>query len=121
MTETFYGPWELITQQTNFGDKWAFRVHGSDNADGLFEADTTQPWNLRVQGAEWTVELVFLDGDGQWQPAPNVVRTTGIAQPAGLTVTLDSHAPLHLDCVSMDPAINPPMRKNPYDFTVSGG
>lgn len=121
MMETFYGPWRLITQSADFGPTWAFRVHNSDDADGVYEADSPQPWTLNVHGAEWVVELIYLDGSGQWQPAPDVVQTTGIVAPNGLTVTLNSHTPIRLECVSLDSTINPPMHSNPYDFTTPGG
>ena len=113
MTDTFYGPWRLMTTPVAFGNTWAVRVHNSDNADGTYQADSAQPWDLDVHGAEWTVELVYLDGSGQWQPAPEMNRSTGIIAPNGLTVILQSHTPIRVDCVSLDPTINPPNASQP--------
>lgn len=121
MTETFYGPWRLITQPAGFGVKWSFRIDDSDDADGIHEADSPGPWNLPVHGSQWTLQLLVLDGDGHWVDAPAVTRTTAIVEPQGLTVRLDSHPPVSIECVSLDPTINPPMRPNPYDFTVQSG
>jgi hypothetical protein len=119
MTDTFYGQWRVMTTPVAFGNTWAVRVHNSDNADGMYQADSAQPWDLDVHGAEWTVELVYLDGSGQWQPAPEMNRSTGIIAPNGLTVILQSHTPIRV--VSLDPTINPPMHPNPYDFTIRAG
>lgn len=121
MTETFYGPWRLTTQPAGFGVKWAVDVHGSDDADGVREADGPTPLDVAVHGAEWTVTLLVFDGDGNHSEAPNVTRTTGIVDPQGLTVRLDSHPPISVQFVSLDPTINPPRRHNPYDFTLPPG
>ena len=124
MTEIFCGPWRLIVRQADPFPKFGFRVSGSGNANGIYEADSSPPWDLMVQGAEWTVELLFIPVNGNaWQTSEPVKRTMGIVDPQGLTVTLDSHwhHGMTLDCISQDPTINPPMRPNPYNFTILAG
>jgi len=67
MTGTFYGPWRLMTTPVAFGNRWAVRV---DNADGMYQADSAQPWDLDVHGADgrWNLSTSTGAGNGSQPP-----------------------------------------------------
>ena len=53
MTEIFYGPWRLIVRQADPFPKFGFRVSGSGNANGIYEADSSHPgilWSRAPNG-----------------------------------------------------------------------
>ena len=134
MTQVFYGPWRVMATKTEGGPREGFQITGSANADGLHELQAGVPLDLAVDGTEWTIELMalFPFEAAEWFPYDEV-RTTRYIQPQGLTTRLAITEEgvtlffgpfvltLVLQCVSMDPVINPPMPPNPFDFTLPEG
>jgi hypothetical protein len=133
MTQAFFGPWRVLATKTE-GPREGFEIAGSANADGFHELQDETTLELAVDGAEWTIEMMalFPFEAAEWFPY-DAVRTTRYIQPQGLTTRLAITEEgvtlffgpfvltLVLQCVSMDPVINPPMSPNPFDFTLPEG
>jgi hypothetical protein len=131
--EAFFGPWllEATTAESVFFER--FVIAGTDGVDGIYEPDENgTPTQLSVTGEEWTIDLQARFGEeGDWF-SYEPVRTTRFVPHEGLMVWLGSELPIEpsgdvfahllvLRCVSTDPALNPPLTPNPFDFTLPKG
>lgn len=128
MTQTFYGPWsvEVVSRDAAFGER--FVISGSANADGAYNA--TPGVSVQVSGDTWTLDLEWNDNAGSgWQPS-DVRKSAEYTITNGLVVTLGAddnfdavrdydYNDVVLACGSLDPAVDPPPKDPPLDFTIT--
>jgi hypothetical protein len=125
----FFGPWSLTATAHEGFFAERFVISGSGASDGIFHVtDDGSPVALFVDGSRWLVEFQSRFGDEDWF-SYDPMRSTVLAAPDGLTVTLFSEQivlpgamvfnhSLVMRLVSQDPEINPPWPQIPVDFTL---
>ncbi len=128
MSNTFYSDWsiEVIMKQASYSQR--FKITGSDAADGYYAGVPGFILPV-VSGTEWTIDLEWNDNRGSGWLASDVRNHMTFDPVDGLVVTLSAddntlnirrdydYTDLVLYCRSVDPALNPPQRHYPYEFT----
>lgn len=130
MSETLYGPWQIVLAHINSHFSQSVEITGSDNADGRYDVAFGQPFELDVTGSEWQIELAYWPFGGPDWERSQTRKLTEFRDLVGLVVQIDgdNSAAAHPDydnltlvCTSRDPAVNPNPTPNPYDFTYPRG
>jgi hypothetical protein len=126
MAETLYGPWRVVLTHSNSHWIQSVEITGSDNADGRYDVEFAEPFDIDVVGSEWQLEFAYWPfGGPAWQSSKTrlskefrdiegfVVRIDGANSAAA-----PNYDNLTVLCTSRDPAVNPDPTPNPYDFTL---
>jgi len=101
-------------------------IVGSDTNDGAYEHTFGGPdVVLDVTGSVWSIDIESSPRDEEGWASCLRSRSTAFEAPAGLTITLTGYdgdigaqlLPDVIRCVSRDPALNPPITPDPFDFS----